>query len=58
MVKMGKLWEVEFTRSDGIKGKIRVKGEDEYIARINAENKLENWESYPCMIEKITEVHK
>ncbi|WP_175545687.1 hypothetical protein [Bacillus sp. N35-10-4] len=55
---MGKMWEVEFTRSDGIKGKIRVKGEDEYIARINADNNLANWEPYPCMIEKITEVHK
>lgn len=55
---MIKLWEVKFKTSTGVTGKIRVKGEDEYVARFNAENKLANEESYPCMIEKITEVHK
>ncbi|WP_433947920.1 hypothetical protein [Bacillus tropicus] len=52
-----KKWEVEFKRSDGTTGKIRVKGEDEGVARFNANNQLVNG-SYTCMITKVTEVHK
>ncbi|MHA4262893.1 hypothetical protein ACX17C_28435 [Bacillus cereus] len=54
---MKKQWEVEYTTSDGLRGKLKVAADNQSHAGDVAKHKLQN-EPYPCIIQKITEVHK